>query len=81
MPKTGGKNFSVEMFEGLSDDEIMEAFGDDIKRAATKVQRSKALGKWWDSIQDEKAETPELTQAQQAYFDKTGKLPKSAQTK
>lgn len=72
---------SIEMFEGLSDDEIIEAYGDEIERGTKSLSRSATVGKWWDAIKKKKVETPDLTPAQQAYFDKTGKLPTSAQTK
>lgn len=66
---------SAEMFEGLTDAEIMEAYGDDIKRASKKIKRSEAIAKWLD--ENTAKPQPEMTSAQQAYFDRTGKLPAS----
>ena len=53
----------------------MEAYGDDIKRASKKIKRSEAIAKWLD--ENTAKPQPEMTSAQQAYFDRTGKLPAS----
>lgn len=75
-------SLSFEQVEGLTPEEMLEIYPEEIERAVEQLQANKKFRNLLGNIFSSTSEEPKgLTKAQQAYFDKTGKLPASAQTK
>ena len=75
-------SLSFEQVEGLTPEEMLEIYPEEIERAVEQLQTNDRFRDMLGGLFNSTSEKPKgLTQAQQAYFDKTGKLPASAQTK
>lgn len=74
-------SLSFEQVDGLTPEEMLEAYPDEIEKALKQLKTNENFRNMLGNLFDKEEKPKGLTQAQQAYFDKTGKLPKSAQTK
>jgi hypothetical protein len=75
-------SLSFEQIDGLTPEEMLEIYPEEIEKAVKQLQANDRFRDMLGGLFNSTSEEPKgLTQAQQAYFDKTGKLPASAQTK
>jgi len=74
-------SLSFEQVEGLTPEEMLEVYPDEIEKALNQLKTNENFRDMLGNLFDKEEKPKGLTPAQQAYFDKTGKLPKSVQTK
>jgi len=74
-------SLSFEQLDGLTPAEMLEIYPEEIEKAVKQLQMDDGVRNWFRGLSRSSEKPKGLTQAQQAYFDKTGKLPASAQTK
>ena len=74
-------SLSFEQVDGLTPEEMLEIYPEEIDKALEQLQVNRKFRNMLGGIFGKEDKPEGLTPAQQAYFDKTGKLPASAQTK
>jgi hypothetical protein len=74
-------SLSFEQVDGLTPAEMLEAYPEEIDKVLEQLQVNKKFRNMLKGVFGKEDKPEGLTPAQQAYFDKTGKLPASAQTK
>jgi len=74
-------SLSFEQLDGLTPEEMLEVYSEEIEKAVEQLQANDRFRDMLGGLFSSSEKPKGLTQAQQAYFDKTGKLPASAQTK